>query len=341
MAAELRRHARRTRRAAGAPAQPAAERHHRHRGRHGDRHPAAQPARGGRRLPAPARTARRVVAGAHEVREGSRSADRRRDHLAARRHRGVLRQGHGQLQGARRVRDGGRQHRHHGAAVAGLRLQGARADRRADARQEAADGRGPARRVRPREPDAPRHRAEGPQGRCRAADGASLRHHRPRAQLPRQPQRHRARRPAARHGPARDPLAVARVPHRHRQAPPRVAAREGRAPPAYPRGPARGLPQPRRGDPHHPSRGRAEARPHEALLAQRDPGRGHPRDQAAPPRQARGDEDPRRAGRARRRARRAHGRAAQRDQAAQAGRHRDRRRRREVRRPAPLAHRRA
>ncbi len=45
------------------------------------------------------------------------------------------------------LRARGRRHRHHRAAVPGLGHQGARADRRADARQEAADGRGPARRV--------------------------------------------------------------------------------------------------------------------------------------------------------------------------------------------------
>ena len=69
------------------------------------------------------------------------------------------------------------------------------------------------------------------------------------------------------------------------------------------------LSQSRRGDPHHPPRGRAEARAHEALQALRDPGRGDSRNQAAPPRQARGNEDPRRAEEARRGARRARGRS--------------------------------
>ena len=65
--------------------QPAAERHHRHRGRHGHRHPAAQPARGRQRLHAPARRA-----GGHDVRRLVRARarpglpDRRRDHHAAR-----------------------------------------------------------------------------------------------------------------------------------------------------------------------------------------------------------------------------------------------------------------
>ncbi len=47
--AELRRHARRARRAAGAHAEPAHQRRDRHRRRHGDEHPAAQSRRGLRR----------------------------------------------------------------------------------------------------------------------------------------------------------------------------------------------------------------------------------------------------------------------------------------------------
>ena len=57
LGAELRRHARRAVAAAGAAAEPAAERRDRHRGRHGDRHSAAQPARGRGRLHPPARRA--------------------------------------------------------------------------------------------------------------------------------------------------------------------------------------------------------------------------------------------------------------------------------------------
>jgi topoisomerase-4 subunit A len=57
--AELRRHAGRADLAAGAPAAPAAQRHHRHRGGHGHRHAAAQPQRSGQRLRAPARRSRR------------------------------------------------------------------------------------------------------------------------------------------------------------------------------------------------------------------------------------------------------------------------------------------
>ena len=76
------------------------------------------------------------------------------------------------------------------------------------------------------------------------------------------------------------------------------AAREGARPPSRPRGLPHRLPQHRRGDPHHPHRGRAQAGADGALLAVRPPGGGGPRAQAAQPGQARGDEDPGRAGQA-------------------------------------------
>ena len=61
---------------------------------------------------------------------------------------------------------------------------------------------------------------------------------------------------------------------------------------------SRRLPEPRRGDSDPPHRGRAESGAHGALRAHPPPGRGDPRDQAPPSSQARGDEDPGRAGRA-------------------------------------------
>ena len=93
---------------AGAAAEPAAERHHRHRGRHGHRHPAAQPARGGRCLHSPARGARghdRARCMKHV--KGPDLPTGARDHLAARRSEGVLRKGRRQLQGARHLGDRG------------------------------------------------------------------------------------------------------------------------------------------------------------------------------------------------------------------------------------------
>ena len=56
--AELRRHADRAGRAAGAHPEPAGQRHHRHRRRHGHQHPAAQPGRGVHRAPEAARQPR-------------------------------------------------------------------------------------------------------------------------------------------------------------------------------------------------------------------------------------------------------------------------------------------
>ena len=83
--------------------------------------------------------------------------DHRRDHHAARRPARDVRNRPGQRARPRRVREGRQQHRHHRAALPGIAVQGDRADRHADARQEAAVAGGHARRVRPRQPDA--HRA--------------------------------------------------------------------------------------------------------------------------------------------------------------------------------------
>jgi topoisomerase IV subunit A len=53
------------------------------------------------------------------------------------------------------------------------------------------------------------------------------------------------------------------------------------APPAHPRRPAHRLPEPRRGHPHHPHRGRAEAGADRALRLSEDSRPSDPRDQAA------------------------------------------------------------
>ena len=97
----------------------------------------------------------------------------------------------------RALRDRGRRDGRHRAALPGLRLARARADRRADAREEAADDRGPARRIRSRASHASGDHAALEPRRRRADDGAPVRDHGPGAQLPRQPERHRPRRPAA------------------------------------------------------------------------------------------------------------------------------------------------
>ena len=104
--------------------------------------------------------------------------------------------------------------------------------------------------------------------------------------------------------------------------------------PAHPRRPADRLPQHRRGHPHHPQGGRAEARADEEVPAHRHPGRGDSQPAAAPPGPARGDEDPRRAEGTRRRARPAREAPAQPGEAAHAGARRDRAAGRGVRRRA-------
>ena len=77
--AELRRHEDRAGRAAGADSEPAGQRHHRHRRRHGDQHPAAQPRRGlhGARQAARQRGHRQRAA--VPLHQGTRLPDRRPD----------------------------------------------------------------------------------------------------------------------------------------------------------------------------------------------------------------------------------------------------------------------
>ena len=86
---QLRRQRARAAGAAVAAAEPAGQRLGRHRGRHGDQHPAAQPQRGGRRLPAPAEEPGRDDRRADGDHPGAR-LPHRRDHLRpGRRARGL------------------------------------------------------------------------------------------------------------------------------------------------------------------------------------------------------------------------------------------------------------
>ena len=105
------------------------------------------------------------------------------------------------------------------------------------------------RRVRSRASDAHRHRAALEPRRHRAADGAPVRHHRPRAHLSRQPQHHRPRRQAEGDGPEGAAGGVAAVPQRHRHTPHQLAPGEDARAAAHPGRPARRLSEPRRGDP--------------------------------------------------------------------------------------------
>ena len=77
-------------RAARALPEPAGQRVERHRGRHGDQHPAAQHRTSCRRLPAPDQDARRARRHAAELRARPGFPDRRRHRRAAREHRAGL-----------------------------------------------------------------------------------------------------------------------------------------------------------------------------------------------------------------------------------------------------------
>ena len=88
--AELRRHADRAGRPAGADSQPAGQRRDRHRGRHGDQHPAAQPHRGLHRAPEAARQPRSEQRAALPLHQGAGLSDRRPDPQLRRRAEGDL-----------------------------------------------------------------------------------------------------------------------------------------------------------------------------------------------------------------------------------------------------------
>ena len=74
-------------------------------------------------------------------------------------------------------------------------------------------------------------------------------------------------------------------------APPAASPRQSRAPAAHARSVAHRVPQSRRSDPHRPQRGGAKAGADPPVQTGRRAGRLHPRDEAAPARAARGDED--------------------------------------------------
>ena len=82
----------------------------------------------------------------------------------------------------------------------------------------------------------------------------------------------------------------------HDGAPPhRASSRPRQRPAAHPRRPARRVPEHRRGHRDHPPGGPSEAGAHEPFRAHRRSGRGDPQSEASQPREARGSEDPGRA----------------------------------------------
>jgi topoisomerase-4 subunit A len=182
-------------RAAAHPAQ----RHHRHRGGHGNRHPAAQPARAHGRLHAAARPPRDHGRRAHRV--GARPGFTPPRPRSSRPRTSCARSTPRAAAACARARCGSASRAISWSPRCRTRCRArkrAGADRRADAGEEAADGRGPARRIGPREPDAAGDRAAlQPRG-CRRADVTPVREHRSRAQLPREHERDRPRRASRR-----------------------------------------------------------------------------------------------------------------------------------------------
>ncbi|KAG1188767.1 hypothetical protein G6F35_014198 [Rhizopus arrhizus] len=138
LGAELRRHPAGTNLDAGAAAAPAAQRHHRHRRGHGHRRAAAQSQRDRQRAAAPAGQPRGQRARPVRTRAGPGLPVQRRDHHRGQRSAEHVRDRQRQRACTCDLHQGSQQHRGHGAAVPGVAVEGDRADRRADARQEAA-----------------------------------------------------------------------------------------------------------------------------------------------------------------------------------------------------------
>ena len=118
-----------------------------------------------------------------------------------------------------------------------------------------------------------------------------------------QHERARRRRRAARDEPGRGARGLSGAPHGGAGPPLAPPAGQGRGPARGPGGLPQGVPRPRRGDPDHPRGGRAQAGADGALRADRPAGRGDPQPAPAQPAQARGDGARGRAGAAERRAR--------------------------------------
>ena len=187
---KLRRDDRGAHRPAGEDPAPAGQRLHRHRGRHGDQHPAPQPRRGVRGGGGADRRSEAGDQGPAEVHQGSRLSDRRPDHEQQERAARHLRDGAGGRPSARRVEDRvgregqRRENNRHVDPVRAAKVDRHRAHRRGDHRQEAADaGRRP-RRIDRRRP----HRAGAEAGRRpESRDGLPVQAHAAGDGVPRQP----------------------------------------------------------------------------------------------------------------------------------------------------------
>ncbi len=229
-------------------AEPAGQRRRRHRRRHGDQHPAAQPQRGGRRLPAPAEEPGSVDRRADGDHPGARLPHRRHHPRPGRRARGlphrprpggdarqVPLRGHrqGPAPGDHRRRD----------PLPGEQEEPARAHGRAGAREEAGGHQPHPGRVR-QVGNARRHRAQarrGPRGRAQQPLQAD-----PAAGLVRHQHGRADRRPAEALQPQGPDLDLPRAPARGRDPAHRVRPAQGARARPRARRPGRGAGQHRR-----------------------------------------------------------------------------------------------
>ena len=238
----------------------------RHRGRHGDQHPAAQPARGGRRRPVDARQP-----GGHPRRGARRGAGPdQRSRLPHRRadpgpqgHRGRLPHrpwlGH-HARGRRGRGDPGPPvPRGHRAALPGEPRHARAEDRRAhQGGSPQRHRRHPRRDLGPHRP-APRHRAQARRGGQGGAQQPLQAH--PAAEQLRRQHARPGRRGAAHAADRRVHPALGRAPDRGHPAADEVPAAQGRGRDPHPAWSAQGARRPRRGDRPHPRARRPSRRP--------------------------------------------------------------------------------
>ena len=199
------------------------------------------------------------------------------------------------LPAARQVGDRARQARHVAGRrdrnpLSGAEVEAHRADRRAAGGQEAAV---PGRRARREHRTGPPcARAQGPHRRPGGADGDDVPRDPARDPLPAQHERADRRPHAHGAGPEGGAAGLARPPQPGADPPLQPPPRRH---PAQARGAGRlpgGVPEPRRGDPHHPRGGPPEARAGRRLHADGRAGRGHPEHAPALAAPLGGDGDP-------------------------------------------------
>ncbi len=276
--------------------EPARQRRRRHRGRHGDQHPAAQCrriVRGAAASDRATRPARPPISSPMSPAPISRPAGSSSSRAASIAEAYATGRGSFRLRarwtegaaGPRALPD-----RRHRDPLSGAEGAADREDRGAARREKAAAARRYPRRIDRGGP--PRPRTEDPQCRCRRVDGAAVPADRAGSPGAAQPQCHRSRRGAAGDEFEGGAAGLSRPPPRGVAAPQPAPPRRGRAPHGGAARLCHRLRQPRRGDPHHPRGGRPEGRDDGALGPQRGTGRGDPQHAAAHAAPARRDRDP-------------------------------------------------